>query len=405
MFRSGGRVGCAPTVTVVKDSGERGILPPFTDEHTQLRETINRWVSEEIVPHVDEWEAAREFPRELYRRAAELGFLGLKYPEELGGQGGDYVHDAVWAEELAAAGASGGVGAGLGAHTGIATPPVYRFGTPDQHERFLRPAIQGERIAALGITEPGAGSDVASIRTEARRVDGGYVVNGSKTLITNGVRADFLVCAVKTAEEGGHQGLSFLILEREMPGYEVVGKLEKMGWHSSDTAELSFTDVAVPAENLLGEENRGFYLIMENFAWERLLMALGAVGGMRRLLAVAIDYAGEREAFGRPIGSFQAIRHKIAEIGVKAEVGRALTYHALRRYVAGEDVIADVTKAKLYTQRACVEVADECVQILGGYGYMREYGVERALRDARLGPIGGGTDEIMREILGKQLGL
>ncbi|MFI5123652.1 MAG: acyl-CoA dehydrogenase family protein [Vicinamibacteria bacterium] len=392
-------------MTVVKDSGERGILPPFTDEHTQLRETINRWVSEEIVPHVDEWEAAREFPRELYRRAAELGFLGLKYPEELGGQGGDYVHDAVWAEELAAAGASGGVGAGLGAHTGIATPPVYRFGTPDQHERFLRPAIQGERIAALGITEPGAGSDVASIRTEARRVDGGYVVNGSKTLITNGVRADFLVCAVKTAEEGGHQGLSFLILEREMPGYEVVGKLEKMGWHSSDTAELSFTDVAVPAQNLLGEENRGFYLIMENFAWERLLMALGAVGGMRRLLAVAIDYAGEREAFGRPIGSFQAIRHKIAEIGVKAEVGRALTYHALRRYVAGEDVIADVTKAKLYTQRACVEVADECVQILGGYGYMREYGVERALRDARLGPIGGGTDEIMREILGKQLGL
>ncbi len=392
-------------MTVVKDSGERALMPPFTDEHIQLRETINRWVREEIVPHVDEWEAAREFPRDLYRRAAELGFLGLKYPEELGGQGGDYVHDAVWAEELAAAGASGGVGAGLGAHTGIATPPVYRFGTPDQHERFLRPAIQGERIAALGITEPGAGSDVASIRTMARKVDGGYLVNGSKTFITNGVRADFLVCAVKTTEDGGHQGISFLILEREMPGYEVVNKLEKMGWHSSDTAELSFTEVEVPDENLLGEENRGFYLIMENFAWERLLMSLGAVGAMRRLLAVAIEYAGEREAFGRPIGRFQAIRHKIAEIGVKAEVGRALTYHALRRYIAGEDVIADVTKAKLYTQRACVEVADECVQILGGYGYMREYGVERALRDARLGPIGGGTDEVMKEILGRQLGL
>ena len=313
----------------------------------------------------------------------------------------------MWAEELAAAGASGGVGAGLGAHTGIATPPVYRFGTPDQHERFLRPAIRGERVAALGITEPGAGSDVASIRTMARPVDGGYVVNGSKTFITNGARADFLVCAVKTTEDGGHQGISFLILERDMPGYEVVGKLEKMGWHSSDTAELSFTDVEVPAENLLGDENRGFYLIMENFAWERLLMALGAVGAMRRLLGRAIGYAGEREAFGRPIGSLQAIRHKIAEIGVKAEVGRALTYHALRRYVAGEGqaVIPDVTKAKLYTQRACVEVADECVQIFGGYGYMREYGIERALRDARLGPIGGGTDEVMREILGRQLGL
>jgi acyl-CoA dehydrogenase len=392
-------------MTVVKDRGERATLPPFGDEHEQLRETIHRWVREEIAPNVDQWEAAREFPRELYLRAGELGFLGLKYPAELGGQGGGYVHDAVWAEELAAAGASGGVGAGLGAQTAIATPPVYRFGTPDQHERFLRPAIRGERIAALGITEPGAGSDVASIRTFARRVDGGYVVNGSKTFITNGVRADFLVCAVKTTEEGGHQGISFLILERDMPGYEVVSKLEKMGWHSSDTGELSFTDVEVPAENLLGEENRGFYLIMENFAWERLSMSLGAIGAMRRLLAVAIEYAGDREAFGRPIGRFQAIRHKIAEIGVKAEVGRALTYHALRRFLAGEDVIADVTKAKLFTQRACVEVADECVQILGGYGYMREYGVERALRDARLGPIGGGTDEVMKEILGKQLGL
>jgi acyl-CoA dehydrogenase len=392
-------------VSVIKDSGARALLPPFTEEHEQLRQTISRWVTAEIVPHVDEWEAAREFPRELYSRAGELGFLGLKYPVALGGQGGDYVHDAVWAEELAASGASGGVGAGLGAHTGIATPPIFKFGTPDQHERFLRPAIRGDRICALGITEPGAGSDVASIRTEARRVDGGYVVNGSKTFITNGVRADVLVCACKTTEAGGHQGISFLLLEREMPGYEVARKLEKMGWHSSDTGELSFTDVEVPAENLLGGENEGFYLIMQNFAWERLLMALGATGAMRRLLEVAISYAGEREAFGRPIGKFQAIRHKIAEIGVKAEVGRALSYHALRRYVDGEDVIADVTKAKLYTQRACVEVADEVLQILGGYGYMREYGVERALRDARLGPIGGGTDEVMKEILGKQLGL
>ena len=296
--------------SIVRDSGERSLLPPFTEEHEQLRETIARWVRTEIVPHVDEWEAAREFPRELYNRAAELGFLGLKYPVELGGQGGDYIHDAVWAEELAASGASGGVGAGLGAHTGIATPPVYRFGTPDQHQRYLRPAIAGEKIAALGITEPGAGSDVAGIRTEARKVAGGWVVNGSKTFITNGVRADFLVCAVKTRPEGGHRGLSFLILEREMPGYEVAAKLEKLGWHSSDTAELAFTDIEVPEDNLLGEENRGFHLIMENFAWERLLMALGAVGAMRRLLAVAIAYAGEREAFGRPVGSFQAIRHR-----------------------------------------------------------------------------------------------
>ena len=408
---------------IVKDSGERALPPPFSDEHEQLREAIRRWVEREIAPHVDEWEAAREFPRELYRRAGELGFLGLKYPEELGGQGGDYLHDAVWAEELAAAGASGGVAAGLGAHTGIATPPIFRFGTPEQHERFLRPAIRGERVCALGITEPGAGSDVASIRTSARKVPGGYVVNGAKTFITNGVRADLLVCAVRTTEAGGHHGISFLVLEREMPGYEVARKLEKMGWHSSDTAELSVADVEVPAENLLGEENRGFQMVMANFAWERLLMSLGAVGAMKRLLEVAIAYASEREAFGRPIGRFQAIRHKVAEIGVRMEASRALTYHALREFVAAEDErraaiaardwahpaitagVTEVTKAKLLSQRACVEVADEVVQILGGYGYMREYGVERALRDARLGPIGGGTDEIMKEILGRSLGL
>jgi acyl-CoA dehydrogenase len=392
-------------VTVVKDTGERALIPPFADEHEQLRESIHRWVREEIAPNVDEWEEAREFPRELYLRAGQLGFLGLKYPEELGGQGGDCVHDAVWAEELARAGASGGVGAGLGAQTAIATPPIFNFGTSDQHERFLRPAIRGEKIGALGITEPGAGSDVAGIRTFARRVDGGYVVNGSKTFITNGVRADFLVCAVKTTEEGGHHGISFIVLERDMPGYEVTRKLEKMGWHSSDTGELSFTDVEVPAENLLGEENRGFHLIMANFAWERLSMALGAVGAMQRLIEVAVTYALERQAFGREIGHFQTIRHKVAEMAVKMETARSLTYHALRLHAAGENPIREVTMAKLVSQRSCLQVADECLQIHGGYGYMREYGIERALRDARLGPIGGGTDEVMKEILDKQLGL
>ena len=409
--------------SVVKDSGARALIPPFTDEHEQLRETIARWVSTEIAPHVDEWDEAGEFPRELYTRAAELGFLGLKYPVELGGQGGDYVHDAVWSEEMAAAGAGGGVGAGLGAHTGIATPPVWKFGTPDQHERFLRPAIAGEKIGALGITEPDAGSDVAGIRTRADKTPDGYRVNGAKTFITNGVRADFVVTAVKTTPEGGHGGISFLLLEKGMPGFEVTRKLEKMGWQASDTGELAFTDVEVPAENLLGPENGGFYLIMANFQWERLLMALGAVGAMRRLLEVTIAYSLEREAFGRPIGRFQVLRHKIAEIGVKLEASRALTYHALRTFIEPEAErqeaiergewthpsitagLDEVTKAKLLTQRAAVEVADECLQIHGGYGYMREYGIERALRDLRLGPIGGGTDEVMKEILGKRLGL
>jgi acyl-CoA dehydrogenase len=401
-------------VTVVKDTGQRATLPPFGEEHEELRQTVRRFVRSEIAPHVAEWEEAREFPRELYRRCGELGFLGLKFPEAYGGQGGTHLHDAVWVEELSRGGASGGVGAGLNAHTSIAMPPVFEFGDEEQRRRWVVPGIRGEKVGALGITEPGAGSDVASLRTIARRVDGGYVVNGAKTFITNGVRADFLVCACRTTEEGGHGGISFLVLEREMPGYEVSRKLEKMGWHASDTGELSFTDVEVPAENLLGEENGGFRLIMANFAWERLLMAIGAVGAMLRLVEVSVEYATGREAFGRPIARFQAIRHKIAEMGTKAEAARALTYDALRLFHASRsgatgidqaDVIRQVTMAKLVTQRGLVEIADEALQIHGGYGYMREYGIERAVRDARLGPIGGGTDEIMKEILGKGMGL
>ena len=390
---------------MIKDSGARALLPPFGEEHEELRETVRRFVTTEIAPRVSEWEEAREFPRELFQRCGELGFLGLKFPEEYGGQGGTHLHDAVWVEELARSGASGGVGAGLNAHASIAMPPVFNFGTEEQRRRWIVPGIKGEKVGALGITEPGAGSDVAGIRTFARRVDGGYVVNGAKTFITNGVRADFLVCACKTTEAGGHGGISFLVLEREMPGYEVTAKLEKLGWHSSDTGELSFTDVEVPAENLLGTENGGFALIMANFAWERLLMAIGAIGAMQRVIEATITYAGEREAFGRPIGSFQAIRHKVAEMAMSAEAARALTYNALRLFHEGQECIREVTMAKLLTQRALVEICDEALQIHGGYGYMREYGIERALRDARLGPIGGGTDEIMKEILGKQMGL
>jgi acyl-CoA dehydrogenase len=244
---------------------------------------------------------------------------------------------------------------------------------------------------------------VASIRTTANRVDGGYVVNGSKTFITGGVRADILVTAVKTTQEGGHRGLSFLIVERG-PGVE-SSALEKLGWHASDTATIAFDDVYVPAENLLGDENAGFYLIMANFQWERLLMALGAVGAMQAAFERTLKYALERRAFGREIGHFQAIRHKLAEIATTIEAGRDVTYSALRRYVAGEDAVREVTIAKLATQRAAFEVMDTCLQIYGGNGYMAEYWVERAARDARLGPIGGGTDEIMKEVLGRSLGL
>ncbi len=392
-------------MSTIKDTGERAELPPFGPEHADLRATVRRFVEIEVAPNVPEWEEAREFPRELFTRCGELGFLGLKFPVEYGGQGGDHIHDAVWVEELSRSGASGGVAAGINAHASIAMPPIFNFGTEEQRRRWVAPGIRGEKIGALGITEPGAGSDVAGIRTSARRVEGGYVVNGSKTFITNGVRADFLVCACKTTEKGGHGGISFLVLESDMPGYEVTAKLEKLGWHSSDTGEISFTDVEVPEENLLGGENEGFKLIMANFAWERLLMAIGAIGGMDRLIEESVAYAKEREAFGRSIGSFQATRHAVAEMATLAEASRALTYDALRLFHEGHDVVRQVSMAKLVTQRGLVEIADRALQIHGGYGYMREYGIERALRDARLGPIGGGTDEIMKEILGRQMGL
>jgi acyl-CoA dehydrogenase len=395
----------AHLVTVVRDSGARASLPPFGAEHEELRESVGRFVTAEIAPHVDEWEAAREFPSELFGRCAELGFLGLKFPESYGGQGGDHLHDAVWVEELARAGGSGGVAAGLNAHTSIAMPPIFNFGTEEQKQRWLVPGIAGEKIGALGITEPGAGSDVAAISTTARRDGDRFIVNGAKTFITNGVRADFLVCACKTTAEGGHGGISFLVLEREMPGYEVTSKLEKMGWHSSDTGELAFTDLEVPAENLLGEENGGFKLIMANFAWERLLMAVGAVGAMQRLIDTTVAYALNREAFNRPIGKFQAIRHQIAEMATDAEVARAQTYAALRLFHEGHPCIREVAIAKLLSQRTVLNIADRSLQIHGGYGYMREYGIERAVRDARLGPIGGGTDEIMKEIIVKTMGL
>jgi acyl-CoA dehydrogenase len=377
--------------------------PPFSDEHEALRESIRRFVLAELRPHAAEWERARWFPDEVFGRMAEHGFLGLKYPEAYGGQGGDYVHEAVLAEELAHCG-SGGLAAGIGAHVNIATPPIAKFGTEDQKQRYLVPAIAGEKIAALAITEPDAGSDVAALKTHARRVDGGWVVNGSKMFITNGVRAHFWVTAVKTTTEGGHHGISFLVIDRQ----DGVGatKIEKLGWHASDTALMSFDDAFVPEENLLGRENEGFYLIMANFQWERLVMALGAVGAMQVAYDKTVAFAKERNAFGRPLTGFQALRHKLADVATTVHTARVVTYDALRRFMTTEgDAVKEVTMAKLATQRAAFDVMDTCLQIHGGAGYMEEYEIERMARDARLGPIGGGTDEIMREILAKVLAL
>lgn len=374
----------------------------FGEEHEMLRRSVRSWVDKEIKPYVEEWEEKGQFPRELFNRAGELGFLGLTYPEEYGGSGEDYLAGAVFLEEMYRSG-SAGVSAGLGASIGIAGPQVYRFGSGDLKKRFLEPTVSGEKIGALGITEPNAGSDVASIQTTA--VDGGnhYVVNGSKTFITNGVRADYVVTAVKTDTEAGHRGISLLVVEKGTPGFTVSRKLEKLGWNTSDTGELVFEDCRVPKANLVGEENAGFYYIMQNFAWERLIMALGAAVGAQVALEEAINYAHQREQFGRPLAKFQVIRHKIADMAAITETARCLTYHALSLFVAGEDALQAVAMAKIYACEAAIKVADEALQIHGGYGYMMEYPVQRFWRDARIGTIGGGTTEVMKEIIAGRL--
>ena len=357
--------------------------PPFTAEHEAFRAECRAWVEAELAPHAPAWEEAKHFPDAVFPLLAEQGYLGLKFPRAHGGSERGYLADAVWTEELSRC-RSGGLAAGIGAHTGIASPPVWKFGTPEQQERYLAPAIAGEKIAALAITEPGAGSDVASLRTRARREDGGWVVNGAKTYITNGVRADFYVTAVKTTAEGGHHGISFLILDAQ----EAIraSPLEKLGWHASDTAELFLDEAWAPEENLLGREHEGFALIMANFQWERLLMSLGAVGGMQ---------AAWERAQERPLP-----RHRMAELATSLHAARAITYAALGRFVAGGDAVALVTQAKLATQRASFDFHDALLDAMGD-----DPDAQRAARDARLGPIGGGTDEIMKEILGKTLAL
>jgi acyl-CoA dehydrogenase len=374
--------------------------PPFTQEHEELRASIRGFIERELTPHAQRWEQDEWFPNDVFAKLAAQGLLGLKYPQHYGGQGGDYLHDAVLIEELTRIG-SGGTAAGIGAHVNIATPPIWKFGSEEHKQRYLVPAIAGEKIGALAITEPDAGSDVAALRTYAKPVDGGWLLNGEKTYITNGVRADFIVTAVKTTEDGGHHGISFLIVERQ-DGVRSA-KLRKLGWHASDTATISFEDVFVPAENLLGDEHEGFKLIMANFQWERLAMALGAVGAMALAWERTAQFARERSTFGRPLSGHQTIRHKLADLATSVYTCRCVTYDALRRFVAGEQPLREVTMAKLLTQRACFELMDACLQIHGGAGYMKEYWIERAVRDARLGPIGGGTDEIMREILGRML--
>ncbi|HEX8977667.1 MAG TPA: acyl-CoA dehydrogenase family protein [Solirubrobacteraceae bacterium] len=377
----------------------------FTDEHEQLRESIRRFVIKELQPHAEEWEETT-FPDSVFRRMGELGFLGLDKPEEYGGQGGDYYSALVLSEEMSHS-HSGGLAMGVAVQTDMAMPPILAFGTEEQKREWAAPAIAGTKILCIGITEPDAGSDVSGIKTRAVRDEatGDYVINGSKTYITNGHRADVIVLVTKTDPDAGYDGFTLFLVPMDTPGVVREKRLKKLGMHASDTALLAFQDVRVPESAVLGQVGKGFYHIMWELQGERLIAAAGAVAGAQSVFDRTLEYAKERQAFGRAIGKFQVIRHKFAEMATKIETARQLTYTTAWRFQNGDYPVREITMAKLYASRIAVEVADECIQIHGGAGYMQEYGIERAWRDLRLNRIGAGTDEIMLDVIGRSYGL
>lgn len=375
----------------------------FSSDHEALRKTVRAFVEKEIQPNAEEWERSEDFPRELFTRMGELGFHGFLFPEEYGGSGPDHIAEAAAIEEMSWAGTAGTM-ADLGAHRGLACLYVYNFGDEEQRKKWLVTALKGEILGCLGVTEPAAGSDVSGIQTTAVRDGDSYLLNGSKIFITNGAWCDFAVIAAKTSPDAGHHGISLFIVDGDTPGFEKK-RMKMLGWRTSHTGELSFSDCRVPAENLLGEENRGFYQIMQNFQWERLSMALGQTAGAQRTYEYAKRYALERRAFGREIGHFQVWRHRFADLASEIEMSRALTYHALRLFIHGIPCIKEVSMAKQFSSELAFKVADECLQIHGGYGYMMEFAAQRAWRDSRLGPIGGGTSEIMKDVIARTYGL
>jgi len=375
----------------------------FTDEHEQLRESIRSYAIRELAPHADEWEETT-FPDSVFTRMGELGFLGLDKPEEYGGQGGDYYTAIVLAEEMVHA-QCGGLAMGVAVQTDMALPPILAFGTEEQKQEWAVPAIAGTKILALGITEPDAGSDVAGIKTRAVRDGDEYVINGSKTYITNGHRADVIVLVAKTDPDAGHDGVTLFLVPMDAPGVILEKKLDKLGMRASDTALMAFQDVRVPASAVLGEVGKGFYHIMWELQSERIAAAAGGVAAAQRVFDQTLKYALERTAFGRQIGKFQVTRHKFAEMATKIEAARQMVYATAWRIGNGEYPVREISMAKLYSSRIAVEVADECIQIHGGAGYMKEYGVERVWRDLRLNRIGAGTDEIMLEVIGRSYGL
>lgn len=372
------------------------------ETHRLYAETCLRFARERIAPHVVEWEEAGTFPRELYQEAAAAGILGVSFPEAYGGGGGDLLHGLLTVETLLEGGSSGLV-ASIGS-LGIALPPILNLGSEEQKQRFLPPVLAGEKIAALAITEPGTGSDVAGVRTRAIRDGDDYLISGSKMFITSGVRADMVSVLARTGPDP-HGGLTFFVVERGMPGFTVSRALNKTGWWASDTAELAFDEVRVPVANRIGDEGSGFVAIMQNFQNERLSLAFYGHATAEIVLKDALAYAKERQAFGRPLVGFQVTRHKLAQMATQVQAAKAFNWDVARRVAAGEYLVGEVSMAKNFSSQVAQQVCYDAVQILGGMGYMRETRVERFARDARLLPIGGGTTEIMNEVIAKHLGL
>ena len=376
--------------------------PIFNDEHKAIRRTIREFVKKELAPHATEWEEAGEFPSTVFQRLGELGFLGLHYPEKYGGEDGDYLSGVVLAEEMMHCN-SGGVALGVAVLTDMVCPLLFKVGSEDIKERYLKPSLQGKKVGCLCITEPDAGSDVASIRTTAKKDGDNWIINGQKMFITNGVRADFAIVVSREPGSVGPQGITLFVIDKDTPGFTVSKKLDKLGMRSSDTAELSFQDCVVSDKNRLGDEGQGFYNIMWELQPERLYAAVSSVAGSQIVFDETLKYIKEREQFNRPIFKFQAIRHRMAEMATELEAARQLTYSVADRINQGDYPAKEISMAKLFATRMSFKLNDECLQFHGGYGYMMEYTIQRAWRDARVARIGAGTDEVMLEIISRQL--
>ncbi len=373
----------------------------FNEEHESFRKTIRQFLEAEAIPHIDQWEADGMIPREFWRKFGEMGYFGLCYPENLGGSGLDFFYDVVMLEEISKI-FSGGFAITAAVQVFMSTPYIFHHGSDYLKENYLKPAIEGKKIGCIGITEPGAGSDAANIQMRARKEGDHYVLNGSKTFITNGIYGQFVILVCKTNPEAGAAGVSLLVVDLDAPGIS-KNKLKKLGWHSSDTAELHFDDVKVPAQNLLGEEGKGFYYLMGGLQLERLAGSIMGYSGCDAVLNYSLQYMSERQAFGRTINKFQVLRHRVAQLSAEIESVRFFVLHTCRMHADGKYAVKESSMAKLLATELADKATYQCLQFFGGYGYMEEYKVARAYRDSRIGTIGGGSSEIMREIIAKMV--